>query len=625
MKNMIKRGKAVSVKLKLPKDLSFKIFRMLKKDLGFDGLAEASSPFVTDLSYTDVETNRDIDYWLRRRQPAKMQESMRRFSPRCMTESESSDAYLFYARYQLSSFLRKYPFKGIDTKQRALDGFLANEKVCKTYNCENYLGFLAINDRDPRYLGIIDEIRNDIVGLLGEHPPIDSVLSQAKHGPGTSVLSDLYKGGQTTEYFKWDTLPYSVTPSAVPYAKTAILTHPQWIGALDDWYRNKFSIPIGQPIDTQIFWDTILQEVDCSRIATVPKTAEIDRTIAIEPMLNVFLQLGVDGVIRVRLKKRWGYDLNTQFVNQELARLASISGEDATVDLVAASDLTTLKICEILLPPSWYNLLLDFRCSKAKIGKEEIVLQKISSMGNGYTFALESLIFGALTRAAIRRTKSERRSAVYGDDIILPVTAYDYLSELLKFAGYRVNVDKTFCTGPFRESCGADYFHGTNVRPVFLTKVIRNLPDLFYIHNALWQLEERLNWAWGVSFEQTRELIRRYIPRDIQRQFFGPPSDSLDTYLFSDRRLKFDKNGAALAWMVQARPRKFNRGTRFYFRKLMANYGRRTFKNKWDLKRRFDTGNAFDVTKRDRVRFICTRHLMWNTSDSSSNQVSSTS
>jgi len=59
---------------------------------------------------------------------------------------------------------------------------------------------------------------------------------------------------------------------------------------------------------------------------------------------------------------------------------------------------------------------------------------------------------------------------VYGDDIIVPSESYDMVSWALECFGFQVNPEKSFSTGPFRESCGTDAFAGTNVRPIFVDR-----------------------------------------------------------------------------------------------------------------------------------------------------------
>ena len=473
-----------------------------------------------------------------------------------------------------------------------------------------------------RSSGIVEEIQDDVKLLLGELPPIDRIIGHAKHGPGVS-LGDLYEKGRCTEYYKWSELPYAVTQGTLELARSTIQSDPRWIGALDDWYRKKFHMPIGSPINLNHFWSVVLKVVDGSRITTVPKTALTDRTIAIEPLLNCFFQLGVDRVIKSALRRKWGYDLSSQTRNQIYAKEASVTNKMVTVDLKAASDTIALMICAIFLPPAWYNLLLDLRSPKGDLEGEECTFEKISSMGNGYTFALESLIFGALVRCAIRRTQSERKSAVYGDDLIVPTTAFSYLRDLLVLCGFKLNDDKSFSDGPFRESCGKDFFLGYDVRPVFLKRTLETAQDLFYLHNSLFLLQERLHWTWGVDLSKTLELVVKSIPANHRKHFLGPVMETLDNHIFSHKKLSTAPLGEKFFWQIIAKPERFDRGSKFYFRKLMCQlrtslaspfyWWRQTTDSsamKWDKERRFDTGNAFTITRRDAVEFYCVKHYL---------------
>lgn len=93
-------------------------------------------------------------------------------------------------------------------------------------------------------------------------------------------------------------------------------------------------------------------------------------------------------------------------------------------------------------------------------------------MGNGFTFELETLIFYALVRTALELSNVAYDDIlVYGDDIIIPSQGYDAVCASLAFFGFTTNKLKSFNEGPFRESCGGDFFKGTNVRPYFLKEV----------------------------------------------------------------------------------------------------------------------------------------------------------
>jgi hypothetical protein len=111
--------------------------------------------------------------------------------------------------------------------------------------------------------------------------------------------------------------------------------------------------------------------------------------------------------------------------------------------------------------------------------------QKFSSMGNGYTFELESLIFWAVLHASMKYSKvkpSVNNHGVYGDDVIIPARAYTTFKRSLEWLGFSINEKKTHMRGYFRESCGHDYFYGDSVRPFFQKELV-SLRTLYSMYN----------------------------------------------------------------------------------------------------------------------------------------------
>lgn len=608
----IKAGFTFNGKLNGNDDLPWKIFGFLLKDLGFnEGNAK---------QYFGAIRNRDYK---------RLMSLLPAVSPRSMIDSNDTptkaDAFEFFRRYQLGAYLKKFPFKGTDTKSPAIEKFYEGEAQCKLFNEQNFKALVSLDERHPEFFGILDDIRSDIEDVLGTIPDIESIIGHAKHGPGVS-LGDQYQGGCSTSFYKWASLPYSVTQGTKGLARHAIESDPRWVGALDDWYRSKFKLSIGIPIDVDLFWSHVLEVVDGSRITTVPKTAETDRTIAIEPLLNVYLQLGVDHVIKSALRRKWGYDLTSQEENQKMAYEGSVTDELVTVDMRNASETVALILCYLLLPPAWMDLLMDLRSPQGSFFDSDgnvqdvIHFEKISSMGNGFTFALESLIFGSLVRAAIRRTKSVKKSAVYGDDLIVPTTAYPFLKTLLNLCGFKLNEEKSFADGPFRESCGKDFYLGYDVRPVFLKRNFQDVRDLFYAHNSLWLLQERLHWTWSVDLSRTLKFIRSQLSTQVEKLIYGPPGEALDTHLFSERKILKDPEGKRFFWQLIAKPVVFKtRGKDYFFRKLMASLRPRNrvltvivpdTVYKWTKRQRMDTGNAFEVTRRDATVVRCEKQYL---------------
>ena len=73
----------------------------------------------------------------------------------------------------------------------------------------------------------------------------------------------------------------------------------------------------------------------------------------------------------------------------------------------------------------------------------------VSSMGNGFTFELMSLILLGVTRFY------SANSSVFGDDIIVPLDVAPEVVEAITGLGFLVNKRKSFFDGITRESCGA--------------------------------------------------------------------------------------------------------------------------------------------------------------------------
>lgn len=241
---------------------------------------------------------------------------------------------------------------------------------------------------------------------------------------------------------------------------------------------------------------------EASTLFTVPKNSVIDRVACKEPEINMLMQRSIGSHIRRRLRFV-GIDLNDQSINQRLAASGVRDGL-ATIDLSSASDSISRQLVEMLLPFEWFSLLDDLRV-KFTIMKNGHVrhLSMFSSMGNGFTFELESLIFYAITRAVCKMNKVHGRVSVYGDDIIAPCVIVPRLIRVLHLCGFKTNKSKTFWTGDFRESCGKHYYRGFDVSPFFVRRKVSTLPDLINLLNKFGQ------WSCGdVGFIEDPTLLQ---------------------------------------------------------------------------------------------------------------------
>jgi len=225
--------------------------------------------------------------------------------------------------------------------------------------------------------------------------------------------------------------------------------------------------------------------INGSRLSFAPKSAKISRTICTEPLLNMLLQKGIAGCLEKRLKQVVGIDLSTQpDKNRRLCRIGSVSGRFGTIDLSSASDSMSMTLLRELLPPQVVRWLEYVRCERTTLpGGKSIDLHMVSSMGNGFTFPLQTIIFTAIVLGVYKargitpivpKQTDRGNFAVFGDDIIVLQSCYDMVVNMLEFAGFVVNKDKSFNSGLFRESCGHDYYDGYNVRGVYIQKLLND-------------------------------------------------------------------------------------------------------------------------------------------------------
>ncbi len=225
-----------------------------------------------------------------------------------------------------------------------------------------------------------------------------------------------------------------------------------------------------------------------SRISTVPKDKDRNRTICVEPTLNMFYQLGAKDLLESVLLRRYGINLSTQpDLNKDLARLGSIDQSLATIDLKDASDMISYKLVETLLPKEVFNVLKTLRSPYTQIDSQYVKLGMFSTMGNGFTFPLMTLLFASMLRVLycnLQLPFNKSTFGVFGDDIICLREAYEGVVDRISKSGFIVNQDKSFNTGFFRESCGGDFYHGHNVRGIYI-KELKNESDAYSCFNRL--------------------------------------------------------------------------------------------------------------------------------------------
>lgn len=319
---------------------------------------------------------------------------------------------------------------------------------------------------------LIHEMSRKIATFLGALD-LDEVFKDVGFSQGSSTRLPRRKG---QPHNKIGGKPH-VTASALPYACALVRSSPSWTAYcfdycgfnLRDWFE---VVPGGE-------W------------FTVPKSAKTFRSCEKQPDMNLILQKGVGNFIRKRLR-RVGIDLNDQSRNALLALSASTTNTLSTLDLKSASNSVVRELVKRLLPPEWFDLLDALRCEWVKVKGSWHRLEMFSSMGNGFTFELESLIFWAASAVLVDQldpSVGDTRFSIYGDDIIVPTACAGFLIEGLEYMGFRVNWEKSFMDGPFRESCGMHAYKGVEITPFYLEE------DLSHRHEAIRVANKLRQWS----------------------------------------------------------------------------------------------------------------------------------
>lgn len=226
------------------------------------------------------------------------------------------------------------------------------------------------------------------------------------------------------------------------------------------------------------------------RVISVPKTLKTPRIIAIEPVCVQYTQQAVMEVLVDLLESRpltrGKINFVDQTVNQKMALASSVNGSFATLDLKDASDRVSSQLVWEMLAstPHFREMVFACRSLRADVPNHGIhTLARFASMGSALCFPIEAMLFYTIILSAITRRSGHRLTfksllrasegvRVYGDDIIVPVRYVQDVWSELEWFNLRVNANKSFWTGRFRESCGLDAYDGVNVTPVYVRRLL---------------------------------------------------------------------------------------------------------------------------------------------------------
>lgn len=353
-----------------------------------------------------------------------------------------------------SNILKKFVPVGANQKadKAALDLFIESNRSCSTWepNKESYHYDTMLRAREL--------FRNRFYSKELQAPSwsLHSAISSLRPGPGSSI------GTKHTDFVG-------------KVFNSKLSTYDKLL-----WQHYRAHIPanwkLAEDIRERQFGPCV--EVQASKMSYAAKNFDISRVINTEASLEMMYQLGIGASIENCLLDWFNINLSTQpTMNRHLARLGSIYGSHATIDLKSASDLISTRFVEWFLGDAARSLS-SLRAKRMELPDGSLLdLHTFSTMGNGFTFPLQTLLFSCIVEAAYVElgicTNNKGMIpafSVFGDDIICVEHAFNKVNSLLEWCGFTVNVNKSFNTGSFRESCGEDYFKGHNIRSVYLKK-----------------------------------------------------------------------------------------------------------------------------------------------------------
>jgi len=428
--------------------------------------------------------------------------------------ADNPTAFYYAGRQIQNSLLKKWVGDAFDEKAAdaaALELWLqCNSRCTETFRYNTATTYWRLFDRARKRV-------SDIANYIHAPMTLESLQEEFSLGSGSNVLSE-------------DTNIYQKLYSGRVTCSTNVVLQRSY-----DEYINSDTNSRRAENQRQIWFGPIVI-VKGNKLSFVRKTRKISRVICTEPTVNMLYQQAIDKKLRAFIKNEFSINLNhQQEVNRRLAIQGSIDGSLCTIDCSSFSDTISVSFVR------WFFGLIDAqlpdilgmcRSRYTELPSGDFVhLNMFSSMGNGYTFSLQTLILAALTEAAYELCGLPFNSHTYGvngDDLIVNRKVYELMLNVLTDCGFIPNPDKSFNEGKFRESCGVDAFNGFNVRGLYLTSLntqqecyvaLNNIVDwtartgisLLNLHRLIMDILKALQWA-AIKAERVFEDRMFYIP-----------------------------------------------------------------------------------------------------------------
>jgi hypothetical protein len=344
---------------------------------------------------------------------------------------------------------RLSPLKADLVQKKSIEDFLAVENRCKLLQRRGYSQYFLTKCRE----------------VAQDYMPWDKVVAEIKYSLQTYQLS--FTNG----------VGFNSTSSLGSKLRAVSRTLPEA-------FISPFGIPYSGSFPEEEDEPWAGEYVRAVKVAPVPKSYKASRIIAMEDTARQALANEVAHIIDRYLPK--GVPLHDQTVNQRLAYLGSLDGSLATIDLSHASDCITKLLFWEVFPREFTEVIYPLLGTHTIIDGVRRVMQQMSTSGNSLTFILEAMMFNIIELASYETYEmytgdSLPRSVsingeefviptAYGDDQVVDSRVTDLHIQFLTALGFMVNESKSYSTGPFRESCGEDYYNGICVSSYYFPR-----------------------------------------------------------------------------------------------------------------------------------------------------------
>lgn len=330
---------------------------------------------------------------------------------------------------QLMRYLKRFSPLYNDTVQKeSLKSFLQNENATKMAQRKGY----------PLWL--LSAVRDEIGSLLDWEKLCDEIENLTLYDfiiPTGSTYEGYTRIGQ-----KIDVLASS---------------HPEW-----------FYQPFGLPYIFPYYSSS--GDTGACRVQAVPKSYKASRIIAMEPLDRQAKALAVERIIARYLPDC--VNIHDQGRNQEWAYRGSAGLSNvATLDASNASDLISKSLGLEVFPSRFMALVMPLLSTYTEVNGQRRPMQMLSTSGHALTFVLETMVYYGIAAAAVRYcqlfAECGNTVSVYGDDVVIASEAAQTAMEFYGFLGLKINDTKSYVSGPYRESCGKEYYNGIDISSTY--------------------------------------------------------------------------------------------------------------------------------------------------------------